>query len=166
MSTADRPTYFPNRQDPAPEVLDIFLHHIKLLVDTVVALEELNSDHFPILFTVRCSMTNRLIHGGCVIRWDEIHQRLKLIELPLDTFLSTDAFEIGIDTFTNTLRSAKIPGQVCRPHEAIKHFPNFSDIIAEKRPIRNRCKRHRNCVDKVELNRIATFVHHEIREFR
>ena len=53
-------------------------------------------------------------------------------------FLSTDTLEIGIEIFSNTLRSSKIGGQVCLPHEAIKHFPDLSDIIAEKRQIRKR----------------------------
>jgi hypothetical protein len=41
-------------------VLDMVLHHIELLVDNVVALDELNSDHVPVSFTVRYSMTTRL----------------------------------------------------------------------------------------------------------
>jgi hypothetical protein len=51
-------------------------------------------------------------------------------------FLSSDVLETGIETFSNTLRSSKIAGQVCRPHEALKHFLDLSDIITEKRQIR------------------------------
>ena len=35
ISAPDRPTYSPNRQNAAPDVLDIFLHNIELLVDDV-----------------------------------------------------------------------------------------------------------------------------------
>ena len=166
ISAPDRPTYYPYRQNAAPDVLDIFLHHIELLVDDVVALDELNSDHAPVLLTAKCSMSTRLRPDACHVRWDVFRQHLKSIELPSDSFQSTDALEVGIETFSNTLRSAKIAGQVCRPHEAIKHFPDLSDLITEKRQIRKRWQRYRNYEDKVELNRLTNLVHHQIREFR
>ena len=84
------------------------------LMDDVVALDELNSDHVPILLTVKCSMSTRLRPDACHVRWDVFRQHLKLIELPSDSFQSTDALEFGIETFSNTLRSTKIAGQVCK----------------------------------------------------
>ena len=39
ISALDRPTYSPNRHNAAPDVLDIFLHQIDLLVDDDVALD-------------------------------------------------------------------------------------------------------------------------------
>ena len=53
-----------------------------------------------------------------------------------------------------------------RPYEAIKHFPDLSDLIAEKRQIRKRWQRYRNYEDKVELKRLTNLVHNQIREFR
>ena len=60
------------------------------------------------------------------------------IEFPSDPFLSTDELESCIEAFTNTLRSAKIAGQVHRPREAIKYFPDLSDIVAEDKAKLNR----------------------------
>jgi hypothetical protein len=44
-------------------------------------------------------------------------------------FLYTDALQIGIGTFSNTLRSAEYVGEVCRLHETIKLFPDLIHII-------------------------------------
>ena len=97
----------------------------------VETLDELNSDHNPVLLTVDSSMTSQMLRGsGHYVRWDEYRRYLGPIELPSDPFLSTDALEIGIEAFTNTLRSAKIAGTVKRPHEAIQHFPGLSEIVA------------------------------------
>ena len=74
-----------------------------------------------------------------------------MIELSLDPFLSTDALETRFKTFSNTLKSAKIAGQVRRPDEVIKHFP---DICVEKRQIRRRWQKYCNREDKIELNRL------------
>ena len=41
-----------------PDVLDIFLHHMELPVADVESLDELNSDHNPVLLTVDSSMTS------------------------------------------------------------------------------------------------------------
>jgi len=97
------------------------------------------------------------------IRRDVFRQQLKLIEFPSDPFLSTDDLETGIETFTNTLRSAKIAGQVNRPHEAIKHFPDLSELVAKKRQIRKRFQRCRQRADKMELNRLTNLIHNKIR---
>jgi hypothetical protein len=91
---------------------------------------------------------------------------VKLIEFLSAPFLSTDDLETGIETFTNTLRSAKIAGQVNRPHEAIKHFPDLSELVAKKRQIRKRFQRCRQRADKMELNRLTNLIHNKIREFR
>ena len=108
----------------------------------VETLDELNSDHNPVLLTVDSSMTSQVLRGsGHYVRWDEFRRYPRPIELPSDPFLSTDALEIGIEAFTNTLRSAKIAGTVRRPHEAIQHFPDLSEIVAEKRRIRRRWQR-------------------------
>ena len=94
ISAPDSLTYYPHQGNAKTNVLDIFLHDMELPVLDVVTLDELNSDHNPVLFTVKCSM----------------QAQLKLNEFPSDSFLSTDDLETGIETFTNTLRSAKIAG--------------------------------------------------------
>ena len=75
--------------------------------------------------------------------------------------MSTDALEIG-----NTLKSAKIAGKLNRPNEVINHFPNLSEIVAEKRRIRRRWQLYRQYEDKMELNRLTNLIHKHIREFR
>ena len=110
ISAQDRPSYYPNRQNAAPNVLDIFMHHIELLVDGVVTLDDMNSDHVRVLFAARWS-TNTLRPDACHVRWDVFRQHLKSIELPSDHFLFTDTLEMGIETYSNSHRYTKIAGQ-------------------------------------------------------
>ena len=77
------------------------------------------------------------------VRWDEFRRYPRPIDLPFDPFLSTDALETGIATFSNTLKSAKFAGRVSRPHEAINHFPDLIYIAAEMRRIRRRWQRYK-----------------------
>ena len=92
-------------------------------------------------------------------------QHLRPIEFPSDPFLSTDELETDIEAFANILRSAKIAGQVHRPREAIKQFPDLSDIVAEKRLVRKRWQSYRRKEDKAEFKRLTNLIHNEIREF-
>ena len=80
--------------------------------------------------------------------------------------MSTMSMKTGIKTFSNTCRSAKIAGQVKRPYEAIKHFPDLSDLVVKKRQIRKRWQRCRQRADKIELNRLTDLIHNKIRGFR
>ena len=103
ISAPDRPTYYSHRTNVRPDVLDIFLHHMGLPVADVETLDELNSDHNPLLLKVDSSMTSQVLRGsGNYVRWDEFRRYLRPIELPSDPFLSTVALEIGIEAFTNT----------------------------------------------------------------
>ena len=105
-----------------PDVLDIFLHYMRLPVDDVVTLDELNSDHNPVLLTVDSSLTSQVLRTMAHhIRWDLYRQHMRPVELPLDPFLSTAALEFGIEAYSNTFKTEKIAESVNRPHEAIKY---------------------------------------------
>ena len=52
------------------------------------------------------------------------------------------------------------------PHEAIQHFPDLSEIVAEERRIRRRWQRFKQFGDKVELNRLTNLIHDKIGDFR
>ena len=103
-------------------------------MDDVVTLDELNSDHNPVLLTVDSSLTSQVLRTMAHhIRWDLYRQHMRPVELPLDPFLSTAALEFGIEAYSNTFKTEKIAESVNRPHEAIKYFPDLSDTPAEKR---------------------------------
>ena len=55
---------------------------------------------------------------------------------------SPDAFVTGIQTFPNMIRSAKIAGEMCSPHEVIKHFPDISDTVFEIHQIRGHWQKY------------------------
>ena len=105
-------------------------------------------------------MTARTLWGSChFVRWDEFRWYLEPIELPSDPFVSNDALDMGIEAFTNTLGSAKIAGTVRRPHEAIQHFPDLSELVAEKCHIRRCWQWYKQYEDKIKLNRLTNLIH-------
>ena len=55
------------------------------------------------------------------------------VEVPPYAFLSIDALETGMETFTSTLISGNCAWQVCRLHEIVKHFPFPRNIVSENR---------------------------------
>ena len=52
FSALDSPNYYQNRKNVAPDVVDIFVHHLELPVEDIVSLDKLNSDHNPVLFMI------------------------------------------------------------------------------------------------------------------
>ena len=91
---SDNPTYCLNQMDVNPDVLHISLHHLKLPVEDLITLDELNPDHIPVLLAVNSLMRSQILINVCQsVRWDIFRQGLKPIELPLGPFLSTDALE-------------------------------------------------------------------------
>ena len=70
-----------------------------------INLDELNSDHNPILRLIKVQILQNTSH--CV-RWDELRQYLKLKKFSLDAFTSIDILGTGIEAFSNSFRSAKL----------------------------------------------------------
>jgi len=105
MSAPDSPTYYPSRLKALPDVLDIFLHHTSLNVSDVVTLDELNSDHNPVLLTVDSALPAQILNrpSDKEVRWDVYRKYLKPINFPSDEYLSIEALETGIDAFSGTL---------------------------------------------------------------
>ena len=168
ISAPDRPTYYSNRMNCSPDVLDILLHHAALPIAEIETFDELNSDHNPVLVVIDTSMPSQL-QGNThrkEVRWDVYRSHLKEIDLPQDEFKSIDALENGIEALSNTLVTARKTGEVRKAHEATQHFPDLGQLVAEKRRARKRCQKYKQMSDKVELNRLTNLIHKEIRDFR
>jgi len=168
ISAPDSPTHYPSRLNALPDVLDIFLHHTSLNVSDVVTLDELNSDHNPVLLTVDSALPAQILNrpSDKEVRWDAYREYLKPINFPSDEYHSIDALETGIEAFSNTLVSARRTGEVNRPQEALQHFPDLSDLIVEKRQARRRWQKYKQRKDKVEFNRLTNLIHKLIRDYR
>ena len=79
-----------------PDVLEIFLRHLVQPVVDVETLDELNSDHNPVLLRADSSMKSQVLRGsGHFVRWEKFRQNVRPIELPSDPFIYTDALEIA-----------------------------------------------------------------------
>ena len=70
------------------------------------------------------------------VRWHVCRECLKLIIFPSYEYKSIDALETDIKAFCSTLVSPNKKGEVNRPQKALKHFPDLSNLIAEKCQLR------------------------------
>ena len=100
ISGPDSPTYYPNQKNVNSDLIDIFLNHTGLEVLDVVTLDELNSDHNPVILPANYMIQTRLRQiVNRNIRWDVFRQYLKSVEFLLENVLSTGTLEIGIEIF-------------------------------------------------------------------
>ena len=168
ISAPDRPTYYSNRSNCTPDVLDILLHHVSLPIEVIETLDELNSDHNPVLVVINTSSPSQILSNTHrkEVRWDVYRDYLKEISFPQGKFESNDALELGIEALSSTLVSARKTGEVEIAREAIPYFPDLSQVIAEKRRVRKRWQKYKLREDKIELNRLTNLIHDEIRDFR
>jgi hypothetical protein len=78
ISAPDRPTHYLHRMNVRHDVLDIFLHPTGLPIFDSEILNELNSDHIPVLLTVDSSTTSHVLRGsGHFVKWDEFRRYLR-----------------------------------------------------------------------------------------
>ena len=143
------------------DVLNIFLHHTSLNIVDLMILDEIV---WIIILYWSCWLRYYVIP---VIRrhkawWDESRECLKPLKFPEVEDQSIDTLETDIDNFSGTLISARKTVEINRPNEALKHFPDLDDIIAEKHQIRKRWQRYKQREDMVELNRLTNLIHKAI----
>ena len=85
-------------------MFEILLLNMDLPVEEVVSLDEPNSDHYNVFIMVNSSMKDQILRNMFhSVRWDEFRQYLKPIKFSSDNFSSTNALEIVIKAFSNTL---------------------------------------------------------------
>ena len=103
-------------------MLDIFIHHMKLPVEDVVTLDELNSDRIAHVY---------MFDVGADGAW---RVPSSVGRVPANSKVDRTSFEpfsvhwrIG-DRNRNFLQLSKICKARSRPHEAIQNFPDLSDV--------------------------------------
>ena len=71
VTCPEMPTCFSHRAHSAPDVLDVFLHHLMLSISDVETLDELNSDHKHVLLRVDKNINGNILRNCKTknVRW-------------------------------------------------------------------------------------------------
>lgn len=143
-------TYYPYNQRFQPDILDIIISkNFTKNIDQLV-LNELDSDHLPVLISWTSKphyiLTERLING--IVDWDQFMDNLN-INITQPTTTSTDEIDEQITTYTNniisSIRAAMKPKRL-KPKLLTRTTPNHILQLINKK---NRLRRQHQKIDVI-----------------
>ena len=167
------PTYIPADPTKQPSTLDFFLTNVSQNISAVKVVNDLSSDHLPIVCIVNLSydMVENLHYSYSKANW---HQFSKFINRNLPRSVDfneiTDNNQIDnmINVFNNTIKlgiEASVPK--CRSASTIKPLPNNILILIQFRNIyRRNWKRYRDVNDHRAMSRLNKSIAYELSQFR
>lgn len=166
-------TYFPYRRDHQPDILDIVVQKFFTKPINQTVIEELDSDHLPVLISLDNSPEvnkplPRLING--YVNWDLFQETLdKTLEYsyPLKTTGDIDQMiEKYTTCITNSIKIATIPLKK-RYNPLHQTTPaNILELIKKKSKLRREWQRTKNPQTKTQLNNLAHRIKRELDELR
>lgn len=148
ISFPDSPTYYPKGRG-RPSTLDLVLSHNLVDMSKPVVLNDLSSDHLPVIFDIRCSIVPSLVSNTtfCYTRanWPAFQSALnRCIDLtnPIITTLNDGpAIERAISFFSESIIAAKnaaVPKVEIHPYQ-VPNLPAHTKTLV---CLRNRRRRH------------------------
>jgi hypothetical protein len=166
------PTHWPTDLRKKPDVLDFFiLRGIPLQKTEVVTLEDLSSDHLPVLLTLYDSATYKPKRCGLTspkTDWEKYRAIIDesiILRTPLKSRMD---LEREVEKFTSLLQTAASASTPpCKRNHDHPTFPlKIRDLIIEKRKARHRWQQTRFPPDKTNYNRLATRLKKELADHR
>ena len=123
-----KPTYFPLRINANPDVLDIFLYNLNIAVFHIETLDELNSDHSPVLIILNLALDRTFLKGRQEnhVNWKHFTNNLKTLNLPEEPITNEEDLDNAIDTFSNTITAAKREATYKTNKKNDRHLPHVS----------------------------------------
>jgi len=154
-------THHPYSQSYRPDVLDIALIKVPLPV-TVTNLNDLSSDHNPVLFEVHGTpITSNLPPAKCFINWRKYTDILA--NKPMDvnpSTANTSDIDSTIDDFTSSIHSAiSSSSSAMNPKHRFKALPSYiTEEINSKNRLRREWQLYRDPAIKRRLNSKIKFI--------
>nr|CAD7432844.1 unnamed protein product [Timema monikensis] len=167
----DTPTHYPGNHLHRPDILDIVLTNLKIMPDTLTVLQELDSDHNPLL----CEWEVNLQHQTnwrypTISTTDWIKYKTDLQEaLPRNLDIHTEQdIDTAIDLFTTTLQETyKLNTTISRKHHDFRvDHPELSYLLAQKKEARRDWQRLRSPNERIRYNRLKAIVKRTVNQIR
>jgi hypothetical protein len=167
------PTYWPSARNRLPDLLDFFISlGLNGFQVTIDSLNDLSSDHSPILATINSSpsiisplpsLNSRLIDP--VLFQDCISNNI-VLDLPLKT---PDDIENAVEYLNRHIHHAACVSSSPRPLRQ-RHGPTYPvwirELIQRKRRARHRWQQYRFPGDRVEFNRLSNHLKKELSKLK
>lgn len=160
----DSPTHFPTNSYHAPDIIDFFIHSPKLIVKEIQTLDELNSDHIPVLLQLDFTLEKEIIRARIrhVIRWDYFRKYLSDIHIPRPNITTTGELDFHVECLTETLQSAKFQALQPNKHSMNSTSPDIDALILQKKQLRRRWQLYRDPADKTKLNQVTRTIQKQL----
>lgn len=168
------PTHFPRALGRVPSTIDLILTNYSPYITPLEVLQKLNSDHLPVLFTIRkrCLLnpiTYRFVYNKA--NWTRYGKTIKnlisLRNISMNSFNSPYDIDCGIKKFVDIIEQAKecaIPKKATnnRPpnHNILPFF--LKNMIQTRNSMRRRWQRSHNPVLKRDINYINKLISDQI----
>lgn len=158
-------TYYPNRLDQLPDILDIVCHKNMNFPMYQTVIPELESDHLPVIvsfYTAPSIVKSRptLIKGK--IDWEKFQNKINIKLKAPNNLLSNVQIDRYVEKFTIAIQNSVIESTIkidTRPYSKPVTPPYIINKIKEKTQIRRQWQRTRHPILKTKLNQLT----HEIK---
>nr|CAD7401791.1 unnamed protein product [Timema poppensis] len=167
----DTPTHYPGNYLHRPDILDIILTNLKILPDTLTVLQELDSDHNPLLCEWEVNLqhqTNWRKPTIATTDWNKFKTDLQEA-LPRDLDIHTEQdIDAAIDLFSTTIQETyKHNTTISRKYQDYRiDHPELSYLLALKREARRDWQRLRTPDERTRYNRLKAIVKRTVNQIR
>jgi hypothetical protein len=155
------PTFYPNNHNHRPDVLDIALVKLPQLLTEVYNLNDLSSDHNPILLHISDSPVKTFPPASTLkVNWIkvrlELEQKFKNLNLKMNT---THSIDEAISLFTSKIQSAVQNNTFLNQSKnPFKLPPEIAQEISAKNRLRHNWQRTHDPAIKRQLNHKIAFI--------
>nr|CAD7427247.1 unnamed protein product [Timema monikensis] len=167
----DTPTHYPGNHLHRPDILDIVLTNLKIMPDTLTVLQELDSDHNPLLCEWEVNLQHQTNWRNPTISttdWNKFKTDLQEA-LPRNLDIHTEQdIDAAVDLFTTTLQETyKLNTTISRKHHDFRvEHPELSYLLAQKREARRDWQRLRSPNERIRYNRLKAIVKRTVNQIR
>nr|CAD7196590.1 unnamed protein product [Timema douglasi] len=167
----ESPTYYPANHLHRPDVLDIIMTNLKTTNETLTVLQELDSDHNPILceWDVDTEHKNNWRKPNIkTTNWMKFNTELQE-NIPRNLVIeSQEDVNAAIDVLTMTIQETyRVNTKTSQKQQDIRSDqPDLNYLIAQKREARRDWQRLRTQQERTRYNRLKAQVRRTVNEYR
>lgn len=163
------PTHFPSVQNHQPDVLDIFLLKTAKNLMYIETLNDLSSDHNPVIGILDIKPTE-LHHNHLYLRhtnWQLYRNFLKENVPGNITITSTQDIETSCNIITNTIKQAYISSQIRQKQiKTPEDFPELQELLRRKRKAKRLKNKFHRQADIQQYNFLKNYIHKRLQDIK
>ena len=167
IEAPSQPTHFPGNPNYLPDILDIFVTRNVRIIEDPKVMDELSSDHLPVLLKIPCSYdvsppTEKIID------WLELDYYLETSSFKCTPLKTTADIDRAVELLTSDIQVATQKATKETPSKSSQLYlpPHILQLIQLKNRTRSQWQKYGNPSIKAELNAQIRRLRSLISEFR